>query len=88
MEKLKPCPFCGGKGYLRTRRIRTVAYREMGSIRRNYMSYYIQCGRCRSRGGCFTAQVWMRGGGRIMEDADREMLTDGAIKNWNNREEG
>ena len=81
MEELKPCPFCGGKAYIRQKGIRFFGQNFKG-WKKERRGFYVQCGRCKARGGVFTATVIRSPN---LEDADKEMLQEGATRLWNTR---
>lgn len=80
-NKLKPCPFCGGKAYIRQKGIRFFGQNFKG-WKKERRGFYVQCGRCKARGGVFTATVIRSPN---LEDTDKEMLQEGATRLWNTR---
>ena len=57
MNKLEPCPFCGGKAKISFRQGRFFGMNDFGNKK---MQYHIQviCNRCKARGRLFTTD-WM-----------------------------
>lgn len=80
-NELKPCPFCGGKAYMRQKGIRFFGQNFKG-WKKERRGFYVQCGRCKARGGVFTATVIRSPN---LEDTDKKMLQEGATRLWNTR---
>lgn len=51
--KLKPCPFCGGKGHISSREILYLGQNYFGA-KKIKMGVQVICGRCKARGGLAT----------------------------------
>lgn len=83
--ELKPCPFCGGEGRIRQKQMRFIGQNYLGWIKER-RGFYIQCRRCKARGGLASAEVIRKG--MMTEDSVwREELVNGAIEAWNRRAE-
>lgn len=72
MEKLKPCPFCGGEGEIVSRK----------PCKTSKTRYYIQCKKC----GCKTREfkTVFRSDNK-WNDADKEETICIAVFTWNKR---
>ena len=49
MEKLRPCPFCGGVGKISFKDYRFYGKNDLGDVKKKYRVQAI-CNRCRARG--------------------------------------
>lgn len=56
MNRLKPCPFCGGKGHISSREIRYIGQNCFGA-KKIKTGVQVICGRCKARGGVVTGEV-------------------------------
>ena len=81
MDELKPCPFCGGRGHIKSKAMRYFGMNELGFVKER-RGYYVQCGCCKARGGVFAMTIIKQ---YAISDEDKELFIDGAIKNWNYR---
>lgn len=53
MDKLKPCPFCGGKAFLSRRQMRFIGQNYIGQKKVQYGEQAI-CGTCHARGPLYS----------------------------------
>lgn len=81
MDKLLPCPFCGGEGHISSREIR---YRGMNGFGAKKIRTGMQviCGKCKARGGLAVDDVIYAHG----QDKTLKHMEEEAIEAWNRRD--
>lgn len=78
MNKLKPCPFCGGKAKINARQARFCGKSYDGNVKISW-AIYIKCNKCHSRGKPIrTMPIWMYYG----EGGSRSVGNFYASKYW------
>lgn len=82
MDKIKPCPFCGGKGKITLRQLRTYGQYTTGQRKIKYAQQVI-CQRCHARGSLFSAVVSFPS---LEHQYAFAWLEEKAIEAWNTRE--
>lgn len=56
MDKLKPCPFCGGNAKISSRQMRFIGQNYLGWKQIKFAAYGM-CNRCKSKGPTVTAVI-------------------------------
>ena len=85
MTELKSCPFCGGKGHIRYKNS-ILYYINDFCDRKVRMRSYVQCGKCKARGGVFASTIWVNPCGAMKKD-DKEYIDEQVSRLWNARAE-
>lgn len=85
MEDLMRCPFCGGKGHIRYKNAVLYGMNNFGEQKVRIRSY-VQCGRCKARGGVFATTVILRESGSMKGD-DKDYIDEQVSRMWNARAE-
>ena len=81
-NKLKPCPFCGGKPWLREKVLRYYGVIYLTGEKKTRYAMYYYCGRCKARGGVATGTFFYK---NYLSASDRSYLKHCAIDAWNRR---
>lgn len=84
MSELKPCPFCGGKPWLREKVLKRYGKKWLTGKQKNRYAMYYYCGRCKARGGVATGTFTYV---NYLSASDRRYLKENAIEAWNRRAE-
>lgn len=94
MDKIKPCPFCGGAGRLSAKDHLFGGWNGFGVCRREYLVKVI-CNRCKARGG-IACTGWVNGTyqqhkqsvyKKIDDKTAFEIADRKAVDAWNRRAE-
>lgn len=86
LEKIKPCPFCGGKASLSFRDVGFGGQNYLGDKKRKYRVQVI-CNKCKSRGKPITTD-YIINGNPYCDQKPFEKYNMVAIDKWNTRKEG
>lgn len=77
MDKLKPCPFCGGEAVLT--QLTAVYNSGRGSLTTDF---YVNCTECEVRTTQYESEVYISASGDVVVDADGAQT---AVEAWNRR---
>ena len=82
--EVKPCPYCGGEGFGKSKELRYIGFNKITAEKRTRLGAYIYCGRCKARGGLAATTIDYTPGDSHKK-CTYEFLLSEAIKNWNRR---